>query len=76
MVFADNRIVLENEFWCVLVPFWAMWPYETMLLPRRHVKRMDELNKVSHFDSTVLKSAKFNSFQKTRHQAPKPDRST
>jgi len=29
-----ERIVLENESWVVLVPFWAVWPFETMLLPR------------------------------------------
>ncbi|KHJ87797.1 galactose-1-phosphate uridyl transferase protein [Oesophagostomum dentatum] len=39
----SERIVLENDHWTVLVPFWAFWPYETMLLPNRHVQRMDEL---------------------------------
>jgi len=34
---ARERIVLENESWVALVPFWAVWPFETMLLPRRAV---------------------------------------
>ena len=37
------RVVLENEHWVVLVPFWAIWPFETLLLPRRHVLRLPEL---------------------------------
>lgn len=39
----NARIVVENEDWVVLVPFWATWPYETLLLPRRHVQRLPDL---------------------------------
>lgn len=35
-----ERIVCQNENWVVLVPFWAVWPYETMLLPKRHILRL------------------------------------
>ncbi len=38
-----ERIVVEEEDWLALVPFWAVWPYETMLLPKRHVKQFTEL---------------------------------
>ncbi len=38
-----ERIVLENEHWLALVPFWATWPYETLLLPRRHLSRLPDL---------------------------------
>jgi UDPglucose--hexose-1-phosphate uridylyltransferase len=38
------RIVVENEHWLAIVPFWAIWPFETMLLPRRHVRRLPDLN--------------------------------
>ncbi|ETN71624.1 galactose-1-phosphate uridyl transferase protein, partial [Necator americanus] len=41
---SSERIVLQNQHWTVLVPFWAVWPYETMLLPNRHVQRIDELD--------------------------------
>lgn len=33
----NERVVLENDFWVVLVPFWAVWPFETLVLPRRHM---------------------------------------
>jgi UDPglucose--hexose-1-phosphate uridylyltransferase len=32
-----HRIVAANDHWCALVPFWAVWPFETMLVPRRRV---------------------------------------
>ena len=38
-----ERVVVENDHWVVLVPYWATWPYETLLLPRRHVLQMPDL---------------------------------
>ena len=38
-----ERVVVENSHWVCLVPFWAVWPYETLLLPRRHVLRLTDL---------------------------------
>ncbi len=32
---AGERIVLENDHFVALVPFWAVWPYEAMIVPRR-----------------------------------------
>ena len=34
---AGERIVCANEHYVALVPFWACWPFETMVLPRRHI---------------------------------------
>jgi UDPglucose--hexose-1-phosphate uridylyltransferase len=39
-----ERIVYENETWVALVPFWAVWPFESMLLPRRRVSTLSELD--------------------------------
>lgn len=33
----NERIVLENEHFIVVIPFWAVWPYETMIISKRHV---------------------------------------
>ena len=38
-----ERVVEENEGFMAVVPFWAIWPFETMLLSKRHVAAMDEL---------------------------------
>lgn len=40
---SKERIVVENEHWIAVVPWWALWPYETMLLPKRHVLRLTDL---------------------------------
>ena len=37
------RRVAENVHWLVVVPFWAVWPYEVLVLPRRHVLRLPDL---------------------------------
>jgi UDPglucose--hexose-1-phosphate uridylyltransferase len=37
------RVVVDNDDWLVVVPFWAAWPYETMLIPRRPVARLADL---------------------------------
>lgn len=40
-----DRIVCLNEDWVALVPFWASWPFETMLITRdSHLKRFDQLS--------------------------------
>ncbi len=36
--------MVENEHWMIVVPYWAVWPFETLLLPRRPVQRLPELN--------------------------------
>lgn len=38
-----ERIIFENAHFVCLVPFWAIWPFETMILPKRHVRRIVEL---------------------------------
>lgn len=40
---AGERVVVENEHWLVVVPFWAAWPYETLLLPKQARARITEL---------------------------------
>uniref|UniRef100_A0A1I7TFS5 Galactose-1-phosphate uridylyltransferase n=1 Tax=Caenorhabditis tropicalis TaxID=1561998 RepID=A0A1I7TFS5_9PELO len=40
----NERNIMRNEHWTWLVPYWAFWPFETMLLPNRHVERFTDLN--------------------------------
>ncbi|MFZ1752335.1 MAG: UDP-glucose--hexose-1-phosphate uridylyltransferase, partial [Caldilineaceae bacterium] len=40
---AGERIVWENREWVALVPYWAVWPFETIVLPRSHVLDMQAL---------------------------------
>jgi UDPglucose--hexose-1-phosphate uridylyltransferase len=38
-----ERLVVENGGWLAVVPYWAVWPFELLLLPRRHVPRLPDL---------------------------------
>ncbi len=40
---ASPRVVVENDDWLILVPFWAVWPFETLVIPRRPVLRLPDL---------------------------------
>ncbi len=40
---AGQRMIYENEHFAVLVPFWAIWPYETMLISKQHLTAISEL---------------------------------
>ncbi len=35
-----ERVVMENAHWAVVVPYWAVWPYETLLVPKRHTAHL------------------------------------
>ena len=41
----NERIVCLNDDWVVLVPYWAAWPFETLLLPRTPISHMNHLKK-------------------------------
>lgn len=40
---AGERIVAENAYWVVVTPFWGVWPYEVLLLPRRHMTMLPQM---------------------------------
>ncbi len=39
----QERIVVDNEHWLAVVPYWAVWPFETLLLPKKQVLRLPDL---------------------------------
>ena len=41
---AGERMVCQNEFFLAVVPFWATWPFETLVLSKRHVGDIDGLD--------------------------------
>jgi UDPglucose--hexose-1-phosphate uridylyltransferase len=38
-----ERIIFQNEHFVCLVPYWAVWPFEVMLLPKEHIRRMVDM---------------------------------
>src|SRR5689334_14735466 len=50
------RVIDANPSWVAVVPHWATWPFELLLIPRRHVKRLPELTEQERRDlANVLK---------------------
>jgi UDPglucose--hexose-1-phosphate uridylyltransferase len=41
---AGERVVVSTEHWLAVVPYWASWPFETLLLPRFPVQRLEDMN--------------------------------
>jgi UDPglucose--hexose-1-phosphate uridylyltransferase len=38
------RVICENAFFTVVVPFWALWPFEVLVLANEHVTGMDQFS--------------------------------
>jgi UDPglucose--hexose-1-phosphate uridylyltransferase len=45
-----TRTVVLTDHWIAVVPFWAAWPFETLLLPRFAVSRLPDLNEAQRLD--------------------------
>lgn len=79
----SERIVIENEHFVALVPFWAIWPYETMIISKRHLKYThDFTQEETQSLATILKAltTKYDNLFETSfpyssgiHQAPVND---
>lgn len=42
----NERILFENDSFVILIPFWAVWPFETMIAPKRHSQNIGDLNNI------------------------------
>lgn len=45
-----ERILFENDTFVALVPYWAFWPFETMLIPRRHQPSIEQMTEAEKTD--------------------------
>jgi UDPglucose--hexose-1-phosphate uridylyltransferase len=76
----EERILLENEHFVALIPYWAVWPYETMILPKRklaHIGLLSESEKISYAEILKQLTIKYDNIFNTSfpysagiHQAP------
>jgi UDPglucose--hexose-1-phosphate uridylyltransferase len=41
---AKERLIVENDEWIAFVPFWAVWPFEALAMPRRHSATLLDLD--------------------------------
>ena len=76
----NERIVVENDNFLVVVPFWATWPFETLLIPKRpmaYISEMTEDEKNDLADITRRLTTRYDNLFSTSfpysagiHQAP------
>jgi UDPglucose--hexose-1-phosphate uridylyltransferase len=76
----DERVIYQNTSFAAVVPFWAIWPYETLIIPKRKVANILQLNIKEKIDfANVLKvvTTKYDNLFQTSfpyssgmHQAP------
>jgi UDPglucose--hexose-1-phosphate uridylyltransferase len=51
---AESRTVCRNDSFLAVVPFWAVWPFETLVLPLGHAAGLDELSAAARVDFADL----------------------
>jgi UDPglucose--hexose-1-phosphate uridylyltransferase len=51
---SGQRLVCENDSFVALVPFWAVWPFETMVLSKTHLGSLPELSAAQRRDLADL----------------------
>jgi UDPglucose--hexose-1-phosphate uridylyltransferase len=49
-----ERLLFENDSFVVLVPYWASWPFETMIIPRRHSPALETLSEAEKKDLAAI----------------------
>ena len=40
----DERVIFENDGFILLVPFWAIWPFEAMIISKRKINNITQFN--------------------------------
>ena len=50
---SGERTVVETDHWIAVVPYWAAWPFETLLMPKFNCARFDEMNDAQQADLAV-----------------------
>ena len=76
----NERVIFENDNFVVLVPFWAVWPFETMIAPKKQKESISKLtnDEALHFAEAIAVITKaydklFNTsfpYSSGIHQAP------
>ena len=54
---AGERVVVENASFVAVVPFWAVWPFEVMVLPRRHITDLRSFTEAERSDFAAILQA-------------------
>jgi UDPglucose--hexose-1-phosphate uridylyltransferase len=49
-----ERVVAQNDSFIAVVPYWAVWPFEVMVLPRRHVTDLQAMTETERNDFAAI----------------------
>lgn len=49
-----SRTVVDGEHWMAVVPYWAIWPFETLLLPKSALPRLSDASEAQRQDLAVV----------------------
>lgn len=81
---SGERVIFENDSFAALVPFWAVWPFETMILPKKHagaLTDMDDRQKNDLAEALIRMGIRFDNLFETSfpysmgiHQRPTDER--
>ena len=52
-----ERFVEVNAGFVAVVPYWAVWPFEVMILPRRHITQLQEMTNTERLDFAAILQA-------------------
>jgi len=52
-----ERLVEVNPGFVAVVPYWAVWPFEVMILPRRHITQLQEMTDTERLDFAAILQA-------------------
>jgi UDPglucose--hexose-1-phosphate uridylyltransferase len=52
-----ERIVVQKGNWVAVCPYWAVWPYEVLLLPTKHISALPQLSEQDLIDLAKILSA-------------------
>ena len=47
---ANERIIYQNDDFVVLTPFWAVWPFETMIVPKKQFTNITKISEKESFN--------------------------
>lgn len=55
-IYKKERVVIDSEYWLAIVPWWASWPFELLLLPKFEVSSLPGLNVKQRNDLAIILS--------------------
>ncbi len=64
----NERLIFENDHFVVLIPFWAVWPYETLIVPKRkipNILRLSEKEKQTFAEALKVITTKYDNLFQT-----------